>query len=268
MFYKPIMDNDGRHPGKCGSGGKTHVGTWENVACRPKVKMADVFPKAWNQRAETLPLELKRSRVQNAEARCTEPENIQEVQQKHVSHVHVRSCRLQNKSINKSCCFFDVQTSAHWKDLTPVCLLFAGLLCGYSVKSAWSGEASPQIITTSFLRAGTAARTPIHVTGAPKEKKKSHAEHLWASNQRGTPEVDVTEFILAYQVPFTECCPIYCLSLKYISERNSTHLKSILETSGWPNGSGWHSWRRVKALQSLNDRVLVSLIDLEDASPH
>ena len=106
MFYKPIMDNDGRHPGKCGSGGKTHVGTWENVACRPKVKMADVFPKAWNQRAETLPLELKRSRVQNAETRCTEPENIQEVQQKHVSHVHVRSCRLQNKSINKSCCVF------------------------------------------------------------------------------------------------------------------------------------------------------------------
>ena len=50
----------------------------------------------------------------------------------------------------------------------------AGLPCGYSVRSAWSGEASPQIITTTFLRAGTAARTPIHVTGAPKEK-----ESLW-----------------------------------------------------------------------------------------
>lgn len=47
--------------------------------------------------------------------------------------------------------------------------------CGYSVKSAWNGEASLPIITTTFLRSGTAAKTPIVVTGV------SQASGLWLS---------------------------------------------------------------------------------------
>lgn len=47
--------------------------------------------------------------------------------------------------------------------------------CGYSVRSAWNGEASFPIITTTFLRSGTAAKTPIVVTGV------SQASGLWLS---------------------------------------------------------------------------------------
>lgn len=47
--------------------------------------------------------------------------------------------------------------------------------CGYSVKSAWNGGASLPIITTTFLRSGTAAKTLIVVTGV------SQASGLWLS---------------------------------------------------------------------------------------
>lgn len=47
--------------------------------------------------------------------------------------------------------------------------------CGYSVKSAWNGEASLAIITTTFLKCGTAAKIPVVATGV------SQASGLWLS---------------------------------------------------------------------------------------